>query len=145
MSASHQVNSDKGVSVMGILRRTFVMMVAGCILAGGTEAFAKGPRILLNATLSPASGAPASAKGKAKFDQSASRTNFSVEAENLRSLNGKVVSIFVDGTLVGNKTVALGRIKLELTNQRGGSVPVVAKGTIVELKVGSALLLGGAF
>ena len=74
-----------------------------------------------------------------------SRTNFSVESRGLEPLNGKVVSIFVNGTLVGNKTVAWGRIKLELTNQRGGSVPAVAKGTVVELKVGSALLMGGAF
>ena len=130
---------------MGLLRRTFVVMVAGCILASSAEAFAKGPRVRLNATLSRSSTAPASARGKAKLDKSDSRTNFSVEAENLHRLNGRRVSIFVNGTLVGNRTVALGRIKLELTNQRGGSVPAVARGTVVELKAGPALLMAGAF
>ncbi len=130
---------------MGILRRTFVMMVAGCLLAIASDAFAKGPRTRIFATLSAASGAPAAAKGKAKYDQSASRTNFSVEAENLAPLEGSTVQIFVNGTLVGNQTVALGRVKPELTNQRGGSVPAVAAGTIVELKVGSTPLMSGAF
>jgi hypothetical protein len=130
---------------MNILRRTFVMLMAGCLLASGADVFAKGPRTILKATLTAVAGAPAAAKGKAKYDQSESRTNFSVEAENLRSLNGKVASIFVNGTLVGSRPVTLGAVKLELTDQRGGTVPAVAVGTRVDIMVGTAKILTGSF
>lgn len=130
---------------MGILRRTFVMLVVGCVAANAAQSFAKGPRVLLRATLTATAAAPAGAKGKAKYDQSASRTNFSVEAENLLPLNGQMASIFVNGSLVGSTPVALGRIKLELTNQRGGTVPAITAGSQVHIMVGTSKILAGAF
>lgn len=130
---------------MGMLRRTFMVLVAGLVVATGAESFAKGPRVLLNATLARTSDAPAAAKGKAKFDQSASRTNFSVEAENLRALNGKVATILVNGSQVGTATITLGRAKLELTNQRGGTVPAIATGSRVDVVVGTVRILSGSF
>lgn len=130
---------------MGILRRTVVMLLVAGIVSSAAEAFAKGPRVVLNARLVPVAGAPATAKGKSKFDQSASRTNFSVEAENLRGLNGQSASIFVNGALVGSSPIALGRLKLELTNERGGTVPAVTRGTQVVVMVGTTRILAGAF
>ena len=85
---------------MSILRRAIVMLIVAGVLSSDADVFAKGPRTLLNATLKPTAAGPAVAKGKAKFDQSASRTNFSVEAENLRGLNGLTASFFVNGTQV---------------------------------------------
>jgi hypothetical protein len=130
---------------MSIFRRTFMMVVAGLVIASGTEAFAKGPRVLLNATLTRTADAPLAAKGKAKFDQSASRTNFSAEAQGLNKLEGQVATILVNGSQVGTSKVTLGRVKLELTNQRGGTVPNVAAGTRVDIVVGTTRILSGSF
>ena len=130
---------------MSILRRTFMVVIAGLVLASGVESFAKGPRLLLNAVLTRTADAPAAARGKAKFDQSSSRTNFSVEAENLRALNGKVATILVNGSQVGTATVTLGRVKLERTNQRGGTVPSIARGPRVDVVVGTTRILSGSF
>ena len=130
---------------MRILRRAIVMLIVASVLSSAADVFAKGPRTLLNATLKPTAAGPAVAKGKAKFDQSASRTNFSVEAENLRGLNGLTASFFVNGTQVGSTVITLGRAKLELTNERGGKVPAVAAGTKVEINVGLTTILSGSF
>jgi hypothetical protein len=130
---------------MSILRRAVVMLIVAGILSSAADVFAKGPRTRIFATLTATAAAPKVAKGKAKLDQSASRTNFSVEAENLRSLNGQTALIFVNGTQVGSTVIALGRAKLELTNERGGSVPAVSAGTKVEINVGLTTILSGSF
>ena len=130
---------------MSILRRVVVMLIVAGVLSSAADVFAKGPRTLLNATLKPTAAGPVGSKGKAKFDQSASRTNFSVEAENLRGLNGQTASFFVNGTQVGSAVIALGRAKVELTNQRGGKVPAVSAGTKVEINVGLTTILSGSF
>ena len=130
---------------MSILRRAVVMLIVAGILSSAADVFAKGPRTKIFATLTALPAAPRAAKGKAKFDQSVSRTNFSVEAENLRSLNGQTASIFVNGTQVGSTIITLGQVKLELTNQRGGTVPAVAVGTKVEINVGLTTILSGSF
>ncbi len=130
---------------MSILRRVVVMLIVASVLSSAADVFAKGPKTKIFATLTASSAAPRAAKGKAKLDQSASRTNFSVEAENLRSLNGQTASIFVNGTQVGSTVITLGRAKLELTNQRGGTVPSVTAGTKVEINVGLTTILSGSF
>lgn len=130
---------------MSLLRRIVIMLIVAGVLSSAADVFAKGPRTLLNATLKPTAAGPAVAKGKAKFDQSASRTNFSVEAENLRGLNGQTASFFVNGTQVGSAVIALGHAKVELTNQRGGTVPAVSAGTKVEINVGLTTILSGNF
>jgi hypothetical protein len=68
-----------------------------------------------------------------------------VEAENLRRLNGQMASIFVDGRLLGTRPIALGVLKLEVSSERGGSVPVVGKDTKVDVMVGSVKILSGSF
>jgi hypothetical protein len=130
---------------MGILRRTAVMLIVAGMVAAATDAHAKSGRVRIFAALSSVAGAPVAAKGKAKYDETSSRTNFSVEAENLRRLNGQVASVFVNGNLLGTRPIALGVLKLEVTNQRGGSVPTVGKGTKVDIMVGSTLILSGSF
>ena len=130
---------------MGILRRTFALLVVAGILSNAVDAFAKGPRTVLNATLSTVAGGPANAVGKAKFDKSASRTNFSVEGQRLAALNGQVASVFVNGALVGSTPIALNRLKLEISTQTGATVPTVSAGTTVDVMVGSQRILSGKF
>lgn len=130
---------------MSILRRVIVMLIVAGVFSSAADVFAKGPKTKIFATLTASAVAPKAARGKAKFDQSSSRTNFSVEAENLRSLNGRTALIFVNGTQVGTSVITLGRAKLELTNQRGGTVPAVRPGTSVEINVGTTTILSGSF
>lgn len=130
---------------MMIYRRVALALLAGAVLFSCTDAMAKGVKVLRTATLVRSATAPAAAKGKAKYDQSASRTNFSVEGENLAALNGNSAQILINGVLQGTRPIALGRFKLELTNQRGGTVPAVSAGTKVDVKVNNALILAGNF
>jgi hypothetical protein len=134
-----------GVLIMGILRRSAVLLIVAGLVAVATEAHAKSVKVKIFATLSSVAGAPVSAKGKAKYDASSSRKKFSVEAENLRRLNGQMASIFVDGRLLGTRPIALGVLKLEVSSERGGSVPVVGKDTKVDVMVGSVKILSGSF
>ena len=126
-------------------RRVFFAVIAGAVLFSSAELFAKGEKVLRTATLAKTASAPAAAKGKGKFDQSASRTNFSAEAQGLASVNGKSAVFCVDGVVVGTRTIALGVAKLELTNQRGGTVPSVVAGTKLEIKVNNVVILTGTF
>ena len=104
---------------MKTMTRFFAMMIMAAVLLNAAETFAKGPRTLLQGMLTAVPGAPAAAKGKAKFDASSSRTNFSVEAQGLAALNGRSAAIFVNGKNIGSTGIALGRLKLELSTQRG--------------------------
>lgn len=128
---------------MSILIRCATMLVAALVLVQATDVSAKGPRTILSATLLPAAGAPAAAKGKAKYDVSASRTNFSVEAQNLASLNGRTADVLVNGSKAGSATIALGRLKLELSTERRQTVPAMPAGSFVEVFVNGQRILSG--
>ncbi len=130
---------------MNMLRRLMTIGAFAALVLTAVPAEAKGPKLLLTAVMTPATGAPASLKGKGKFDQNPSRTNFSAEAENLRAYNGQVASVYVNGTLAGTATITLGRMKLELTDERGGSVPVVKEGSRIEVVVNLKTILAGTF
>ncbi|MBL8813539.1 MAG: hypothetical protein JNM43_25460 [Planctomycetaceae bacterium] len=130
---------------MNTLRRILVMGAFASLVLSSIPAEAKGPKLLLTAVLTPTAGSPATLKGKGKFDQNPSRSNFSAEAENLRAFNGQVASVYVNGTLAGRTTVALGRMKLELTDERGGSVPAVKEGSKIEIVVNLKTILSGTF
>ncbi len=129
--------------MMNTLIRCATMLFAALVLVQGTEIAAKGPRTILSATLLPVAGAPAAAKGKAKYDVSASRTNFSVEGQNLASLNGRTADISVNGSKVGSATIALGRLKLELSTERRQTVPNMPTGSFVEVFVNGQRILSG--
>lgn len=130
---------------MNMLRRMMMMGAFAALVLTAVPAEAKGPKLLLTAVMTPTAGSPAVLKGKGKFDQNPSRSNFSAEAENLRAYNGQVASVYVNGTLAGKATIALGRMKLELTNERGGSVPAVKEGSKIEIVVNLKPILAGTF
>lgn len=130
---------------MNMLRRLMMMGAFAALVLTAVPAEAKGPKLLLTAVMTPTAGSPAVLKGKGKFDQNPSRSNFSAEAENLRAYNGQVASVYVNGTLAGTATIALGRMKLELTDERGGSVPAVKAGSKIEIVVNLKPILAGTF
>ncbi len=130
---------------MYMLRRMMMMGAFAALVLTAVPAEAKGPKLLLTAVMTPTAGSPAMLKGKGKFDQNPSRSNFSAEAENLRAYNGQVASVYVNGTLAGKTTIALGRMKLELTDERGGSVPAVKEGSKIEIVVNLKPILAGTF
>ena len=135
---------EKG-RTMNTLRRILTIGAFASLMLAAVPAEAKGPKLLLTAVMTPTAGSPAALKGKGKFDQNPSRSNFSAEAENLRAYNGQVASVYVNGTLAGTAPVALGQMKLELTDQRGGSVPVVKEGSKIEIVVNLKTILSGTF
>ena len=126
------------------MTRFFAMTIMATVILSGVDTFAGGTRTLLQGALTAVPGAPAGAKGKAKFDASASRTNFSVEAQGLAALNGRPAAIFVNGANIGSTGIALGRLKLELSTQRGQIVPAVSAGTVVEVHVAGQRILAGS-
>ena len=133
---------------MQIVRRVFVMLLAGLVVCGTAESFAKGgksgaSRTILTARLAAVAGGPAAAKGAAKFDRSTSRTNFKTEGENLQRLNGRTALVLVNGKLIGSKPIALGRFELELSTQRGNVIPDMTAGTLVEVTVDGVRILSG--
>jgi hypothetical protein len=130
---------------MNMLRRLMTIGAFATLVLTAIPAEAKGPRLLLTAVMTPTAGSPTVLKGKGKFDQSPSRSNLSAEAENLRAYNGQVASVYVNGTLVGTTTIALGRLKLERTDERGGSVPAVKEGSKIEVVVNLKPILAGTF
>lgn len=126
------------------MTRFFAMTIMAAVMFSGVDTFAGGPRTLLEGVLTAVPGAPAAAKGKAKFDASASRTNFAVEAQGLAALNGRSATIFVNGTNIGSTEIVLGRLKLELSTQRGQIVPPVTPGAVVEVHVAGQRILAGS-
>lgn len=129
---------------MAKMTRFFAMTIMAAVMFSGVDTFAGGPRTLLEGALTAVPGAPVAAKGKAKFDASSSRTNFAVEAQGLAALNGQSAAIVVNGTNIGSARIALGRLKLELSTQRGQVVPPVTPGAVVEFHVAGQRILAGS-
>lgn len=125
------------------LIRISAFLLVGLVLSQGLQLEAKGPRTILEATLVKSATAPAAAKGKGKYDVSASRTNLSVEGQGLAALNGRVADVLVNGTHVGSGNIALGRFKLELSTERRQTVPSLSAGATIEVLVGGQRILSG--
>lgn len=129
---------------MTTMTRFFMLMILGAVMVSGVDTFAKGPRTILTGVLTAAPGIPATAIGKAKYDASASRTNFTVEAQGLTTLNGRSAAIFVNGKNIGSTRIALGRLKFELSTERGQAVPPVNAGAVVEVHILGQRILAGS-
>ena len=128
---------------MTMMTRFFALTIMGTVMWSGIHAVAGGPRTLLTGTLTAAPGAPTAAKGKAKFDSTASRTNFTVEAQGLARLNGQSAHVFVDGRIIAGTVISLGRLKFELSTQRGDVVPPVGSGSLIEIQIAGEVILAG--
>ncbi len=68
-----------------------------------------------------------------------------IEAEDVNSANGTVISFFLDGNMIGQQNLLDQRAKLRLKTQDGQMVPTINGGELVEVRNGAALLVSGVF
>jgi hypothetical protein len=125
----------------------FAALVAALLVGGFShEAFAKGGGTKTRITLAASSAYP-NAKGKATYKVDGSEREFQVEAENIKKLAGKTVSVFVNGTKVGSAKVnSLGEANMELNTDLGHTVPGIKAGDKVQVKSPSGqLIVSGTF
>ena len=129
-------------------RMFLLAALIAAILVGGFShnAFAKGGGTKTRITLA-AAGTYANAKGKATYKVNGAEREFEAEVENIKSLKGKTVSVFVNGAKVGSAVVdSFGQAHVELSTQLGDTVPAVKKGDTVQFKNASgALIVSGKF
>lgn len=129
------------VSVSSILFLGMMTLSTGVALAqsgGGGEA-------RLSARM--VSGA---ASGKADYRERGNRRRLNVEAEDLPNTTPSPQTVFVNGSPVGNIILAACPVpatqllcgELELNTQDGQSVPVIARGQIVNIGANPAVLAG---
>jgi hypothetical protein len=85
--------------------------------------------------------------GSARFRARDKRSEFEVEAEHLKVASGAVLTVNVDGKSVGTMTVgALKSAKLELSAQRGNTVPAIKSGSVVTVvDADGNVLMSGTF
>jgi len=97
-------------------------------------------------SLTGSAGFP-NAKGTAKYRDRNGEQDFQVEVENVRSLAGKRLFVFVDGKQVGKMRISqLGTGRLNLNSGNGDTVPTIHAGSSVEVRTRSgALVVSGSF
>ena len=136
-----KVSQIIAVSVSSILFLGMMTLSAGVALAqsGG------GGEVRLSAKM--VSGA---ASGKADYRERGNRRRLNVEAEDLPNTTPSPQTVFVNGSPVGSMTLAACPVpatqllcgELELNTQDGQSVPVIARGQIVNIGANPAVLAG---
>lgn len=125
-------------------KRAFLgLMMVGMLCPGLAEA--KGNRTRLRTRLSRTADAPRLASAKAKFEERRDRRKFNVEGEDMASLNGQSVSVYVDGAFVGSARVVAGGFSVDLDSRLGHSIPSVAEESSVEVRVGATTIFTGEF
>lgn len=90
------------------------------------------------------------ASGKADYRERGNRRRLNVEAEDLPGSTPSPQTVLVNGSPVGNMTLAACPVpaqqllcgELELNTQDGQSVPVIARGQIVSIGINPAVLAG---
>jgi len=87
------------------------------------------------------------AKGTAKYKDRGGEREFQVELENARSLAGKTVDVYANGTKVGSfKVSALGAGRLNRNSDLGQSVPNITAGSAIQIKTrAGVLIVSGSF
>jgi hypothetical protein len=104
---------------------------------GGTE-----QRIALH----PGTAFPA-ANGKAVYKVNGTERELQIEVQDLNSLKGKHINVFVNGSKLGSPLVnSLGNARLERNTDRGQFVPRITDGSRVVVRtIGGTLIVSGTF
>lgn len=87
------------------------------------------------------------AKGAAKYKVDGAEREFQVEVENIKSLAGKRLYVYVNGVKVGSFLVtSLGTGRMNRNTIRGQVVPFITAGSKVRVRTGTgALVVYGQF
>lgn len=82
------------------------------------------------------------AKGAAKYKVDGAEREFQVEVENIKSLAGKRLYVYVNGVRAGSFLVtSLGTGRMNRNTIRGQAVPMIVTGSKVRIKTGSGALV----
>lgn len=129
-------------------RMFLLAALIAAILVGGFShnAFAKGGGTKTRITLAASANYP-NANGKATYKVNGAEREFEAEVEHIKKLQGKTVSVFVNGAKVGSGVVdSLFQAHVELSTQLGDSVPSIKKGDTVEFKnAAGTVIVSGKF
>lgn len=124
------------VTILGVFMAALMLTA----FAPAPAAYAKGgDAIRINLA---GSGQYPNAKGTAKYKAAGGEREFQVELENVRSLAGKSVDIYVNGTKVGSATVSsLGTARFSRNTDLGQTVPNIVAGSRVQIKTKAGVLI----
>lgn len=112
------------------------------ILSGASPA----PRVLLKARLTGPAIDGLTPKGLARFRSRGARMDFKVQVERVKLADGTVLTVKLNGAVVGTLTLNLRRGALELNTQDGHTVPAVQAGDAVTVTDADGnVLLSGTF
>jgi hypothetical protein len=121
--------------------RMVVALVAliACVAVAAPVAMAKGT--VTQITLKAGDAFP-NATGKAKYKKDGTNRELEVEVQHIRALAGRHVNVFVNGRKIGSPLVnSLGNANLNRDTQRGQAVPNIVKGSTVQVRTLSGMLI----
>lgn len=84
-------------------------------------------------------------RGLGEYEAVGTRTSFETYVNFVNLADGTVLPVMVNGTTVGNITLANHRGELELSSEDGNTVPVVTNGSTISVKNGTTTVLSGTF
>ena len=122
-------------------------IAVACFLPPNSVQAGKGSSAsIVRINLTPAAGL-GNLKGKAKSAVKPGEAEFQVSVENARFPAGTLLTVTVDGGVVGAIAVdATGRGSINLNSKKGAAVPVIQSGTRVEVVNPSlSVILSGTF
>ena len=130
-------------------RTTLIGVLAACltlVVAVAPAASAKGGGMTRSIALKGTISFP-NATGKAVSKVNGSERELEVEVQHIRSLAGKHVNIFVNGTLWATPRVSsLGQVNVDRSTERGQRVPTIRSGSLVRVRtLGGTLIVHGSF
>lgn len=125
----------RSVSTLVVVAFVALAVAVPVVLAGGNA----------QVRLQPAKAYP-HARGSAQYQAQTGQRELQVEVEHIRSLQGKRVLFYVNGSKVGAALVnRLGKAELSRNTERGQQVPQVAAGSKVIVRTSHALVASGSF
>ena len=130
-------------------RTTLIGALAACltlVVAVAPAASAKGGGTTRSIALKGTISFP-NATGEAVSKVNGSERELEVEVQHIRSLAGKRVNIFVNGTLWATPRVSsLGQVNVDRSTERGQRVPTIRSGSLVRVRtLGGTLIVHGSF
>lgn len=124
------------VTILGVFMAALLLAA----FAQAPAAHAKGGDAI-RITLSGSAQYP-NAKGTAKYKVDGGEREFQVEVENIATLAGTRVSVYVNGTRVGTaKVTTLGTARLSRNTDLGQVVPNIVPGSRIQVKSNTGVLI----
>ena len=127
--------------LVGMFAITMLAMGPSLLTAGGS------PETRLRATLTGPRIGLLTPSGQADYRARDGRARLTIQVEDVSVAVGTVLDAYINGTKAGTITVGAVTLggELDLNTDDGQSVPSVAKGAVVVVKLGDQAVLAGVF